>query len=78
MAQYGVPPILRLDFINGLIRTCWPIWCAGCWRMVLSITVASRILEVGMAARSSLDRQFVPFREPNSHSTRTEHVQNEG
>jgi len=30
-----------------------------------------------MAARSSLDRQFVPLLEPNSHRTRTEHVQNE-
>ena len=42
-----------------------------------SITVAPPILEVVMAARSSLDRRFVPFREPNSHRTRTEHVQNE-
>src|SRR3954470_9723739 len=30
-----------------------------------------------MAARCSLDRQFAPFRQPDSHSTRTEHVQNE-
>ena len=41
------------------------------------ITVALPILEVDMAARSSLDRQFVPLLEPNSHRTRTEHVQNE-
>jgi hypothetical protein len=31
-----------------------------------------------MTVRSSLDRRLVPFREPNSHKTRTEHVQNEG
>jgi hypothetical protein len=30
-----------------------------------------------MAARSSLDRRHVPFRESNSHRMRTEHVQNE-
>src|SRR3954469_25119996 len=42
-----------------------------------SITVALTLLEVDMAARSSLDRQFVPLLEPNSHRTRTEHVQNE-
>ena len=30
-----------------------------------------------MTVRSSLDRRLVPFREPNSHKTRTEHVQNE-
>src|SRR3954452_19915321 len=42
-----------------------------------SITVAPPILEVVIAGRSSLDQRFVPFRGPNSHRTRTEHVQNE-
>src|SRR4051812_23551617 len=42
-----------------------------------NITVAPLISEVGMAARSSLDQRFVPFRKPNSHMTRTEHVQHE-
>src|SRR3954449_5262270 len=43
----------------------------------VSITVAPPILEVVIAGRSSLDQRFVPFRGPNSHRTRTEHVQNE-
>ena len=43
----------------------------------LSITVALLNSVVSMGTRSSLDRRFVPFREPNSHRTRTEHVQNE-
>jgi hypothetical protein len=42
-----------------------------------SITVALSILKVDMAARSSLDRQFVALLKPNSHRTRTEQVQNE-
>ena len=45
--------------------------------IAVSITVALLNLVVSMGTRSSLDRRFVPFREPNSHRTRTEHVQNE-
>src|SRR3954454_3253695 len=42
-----------------------------------SITVALPNLIVSMGARSSLDRQFAPLSEPNSHRTHTEHVQDE-
>src|SRR4051812_33695862 len=42
-----------------------------------SITVALPNLVVSMGARSSLDWQFAPLSEPNSHRTHTEHVQDE-
>src|SRR3954447_10964194 len=54
-----------------------PANCITYFRVCPNITVALAILEVVMAARSSLDRRVVSFREPNSHRTRTEHVQNE-
>jgi hypothetical protein len=47
------------------------------YRTASNITVALPNLVVSMGARSSLDRQFAPLSEPNSHRTHTEHVQDE-
>jgi|SRR4051812_28638012 hypothetical protein len=58
-------------------RQCRGTKCITYFCVCPNITVAPTILEVVMAGRSSLDRRFVPFRGPNSHRTRTEHVQNE-